>query len=146
MKRYLKGTASLLVGVLGFVVAGIGVTELLDPYVWPSAMLGVPVGVVVGTALLALTYLGVTWWAERQATGTASRKTVRRFWTTVAGFVGFVAGGGIAVAVLASQATGLASAILLAGFPVGILTGALAASLVFRRNWERRSPPASPVE
>lgn len=145
MNKYANGVASLLVGILGFLVVVIGVTELLDPYVWPSLMLGLPVGLVTGIVLVPLTYLSLTYWEERRATGTASQKTVRQFWTTVAAFFGFVAGGGLAVVVLSTQAIGLASAILLAGFPVGIVSGALAAYLVFRRDWDRRSPPASPV-
>lgn len=145
MNKYMRGIASLFVGVLGFLVVGIGVTELLAPYVWPSLMLGLPAGLVAGIALIPLTYLGITYWSERRATGTTSRKTVRRFWTTMAALFGFVAGGGVAVAVLSTQAISLASAILLVGFPVGIVSGALAAYLVFRRDWERRSPPASPV-
>lgn len=145
MNKYVKGLASLVVGVLGFLVVGIGVTELLDPYVWPSLMLGLPVGLVVGIALIPLTYLSLTYREERRATGTASENTVRRFWTTTAALFGFVTGGGLAVVVLSTQAMGLASAILLAGFPVGIVSGVLAAYLVFRRDWERRSPPASPV-
>ena len=144
MYRYLKGVASLTVGALGLVTVGIGVTELLAPYVWPSSMLGLPIGTVFGVALVAITYLGLTYWEERRATGTASRDTVRRFWTTTAGFLGFVTGGGLAV-VVSTQVTGLLSAILLVGLPVGLVSGALAASLVFRRDWERRPPPASPV-
>ena len=145
MNKHVKRLASLFVGVLGFIMVGVGVTELLDPYVWPSLMLGLPVGLVVGIALIPLTYLGITYWDERRATGTGSQNTVRRFWTTTAALVGFVTGGGVAVAVLSTQAMGLASAILLAGFPAGIVSGALAAYLVFRRDWERGSPPASPV-
>jgi hypothetical protein len=144
MNGYVKWLASLFVGILGFLVVGVGVTELLDPYVWPSLMLGLPVGLVVGIAFIPLTYLGLTYWEEGRATGTASRNTVRRFRTTAAAFVGFVAGGGIAVA-LSTQAVGLASAILLAGFPAGIVSGGLAAYLVFRRGRKRRSPPTSSV-
>lgn len=145
MNKYLKAFGSLIVGILGFVVVGIGVTELLDPYIWPSLMLGLPAGLIAGIALIPLTYLGVTYWEERRAAGTASQNTVRRFWATVAALFGFVTGGGLAVVVLSTQAMGLASAMLLAGFPVGIVSGALAAYLVFHRDWKRRSPPASLV-
>jgi len=55
MGKYIKCLGSLLVGVLGFLAVGIGVTEALDPYVWPSAMLGLPAGIVAGAALLPLT-------------------------------------------------------------------------------------------
>lgn len=145
MNNYVKGIASLFVGVLGFVVVGVGVTKLLDPYVWPSLMLGLPLGLVAGIALIPLTYLGVTYWEEQRATGTVSLKTVRRFWTTTATLLGFVAGGGLAVVVLSTQAMGLASAILLGGLPIGIVSGVLVAFLVYRRDWEGRSSPPSPV-
>jgi hypothetical protein len=145
MNNYVKSIASLFVGVLGFVVVGVGVTELLDPYVWPSLMLGLPLGLVAGIALIPLTYLGVTYWEEQRATGTASLKTMRRFWTTTAALLGFVAGGGLAVVVLSTQAMGLASAILLGGLPIGIVSGVLIAFLVYRRDWDGRSPPPSPV-
>lgn len=145
MNKRTKAIASLFVGVLGFFVVGIGVTELLDPHVWPSLMLGLAAGLIVGVALIPLTYLGVTYWEERRATGTGSQDTVRRFRTTAAAFVGFVAGGGIAVAVLSTQATGLASAILLAGLPAGAVSGTLAAYLVFRRDSGRRPPSTSPA-
>jgi hypothetical protein len=145
MNRYSKTAASLLVGVCGFLGVGVAVTELLAPYVWPSVMLGMPVGLVIGIALVPLTYLGVTSWEERRATGAASETTVRRFWTTTAALVGFVVGGGVAVVALATQAVGLASAILLAGLPVGVISGGLAAYLVFRRTQRRRFPPASGV-
>lgn len=144
MHRYAKRVVSLSVGALGFIGVGAGVTELLAPHVWPSVLLGLPVGFVVGVVLVPFTYLGLTYWDERRRTGTASQDTVRRFRTTTAALFGFVTGGGLAV-VLSTQAMGLASAILGVGFPVGILSGALAAYLVFRRDRERRSPPTSPV-
>ena len=145
MDTYWKELTSLSVGLLGFIVVGVSVTELLTPHIWPSAMIGLPVGLVVGAALVSLTYPSLSYWEETRATGRAARNTVRRFWTTAAALVGFVTGGGIAVAVLSTQAVGLASAILFAGVPVGVALGALAAYVVFRRDWDGGSPPASPV-
>ena len=49
--------ASVLVAVLALVVVGIGVTAALDPYVWPSLLVGIPAGV-----LAALVAGGVTYW------------------------------------------------------------------------------------
>ncbi|WP_336037817.1 hypothetical protein [Halobacterium yunchengense] len=146
MHTYAKALVSLAVGLLGLVAVGVAVTALLDPYVWPSLLLGAPAGVVAGVALVPLTYFGLTYWSERRATGSASVRTTRRLWTTVAGVLGFVAGGALATAVLWTQAVGLASAMLLAGLPVGVLASALAAVLAFRRDWSRRSPPGPHAE
>ncbi|MFC4541375.1 hypothetical protein ACFO5R_05485 [Halosolutus amylolyticus] len=144
MNTVLKIAGSLLVGVLGFLAVGIGVTEALAPYVWPSAMLGLPAGLVVGIALAPLTYLGVTYWEERAAAGQVTERTARRFWTTVAAIGGFVGGGGLAMAVLWTQAVGLATAMIFGGLPVGIVTAVLAAYLVSRRDWTGRASPSSP--
>jgi hypothetical protein len=146
MHTYSKVFGSLVVGLFGLLVVGIGVTELLDPYVWPSLMLGIPAGLVAGVALVPLTYWGLTYWEEQRASGTASVKTIRRFWTTAAAVVGFVVGGGLVTMVLWTQATGLATAMLFAGFPAGLVASALAGYFVYRRDWRRPSPPGSPVE
>ncbi|SFC08873.1 hypothetical protein SAMN05444422_104202 [Halobiforma haloterrestris] len=147
MNTVLKLVGSLLVGVLAFLVVGIGVTEALDPYVWPSLMLGLPAGLVAGAALTPLTYLGLTYREEVVATGQPSERTARRFWATLAGIFGFVAGGGLAMGVLSTGAVGLATAMLFGGLPVGIVTAALAAYLVARRDWSgprsTGSPPAN---
>jgi ABC-type uncharacterized transport system permease subunit len=34
--------------VVGFLVVGIATTALLDPYVWPSLVVGIPAGIVAG--------------------------------------------------------------------------------------------------
>src|SRR6056297_3214177 len=107
MGKWIKRLGSLLVSVFGFLAVGIGVTVALEPYIWPSAMLGLPAGVIAGAALFPLTYLGLTYWEERTATGTASPETSRRLWTTVAAILGFLGGGGVAMIVLSTQATGL---------------------------------------
>ncbi|MBZ6496887.1 hypothetical protein [Natrinema longum] len=144
MNTVLKIAGSLFVGVLGVLVVGIGVTEALAPYVWPSAMLGLPAGLAAAIALVPLTYLGLTYREERTATGRPSERTLRRFWATVAAIGGFVGGGGLAMAVLWTQAVGLATAMLVGGLPVGVVIGALAAFLVSRRDWTGRASPGSP--
>ncbi|CQH59289.1 uncharacterized protein HHUB_2941 [Halobacterium hubeiense] len=40
--------ASLLVGAVVFGVVAVGVTALLSEIIWPSAVLGVPAGVLAG--------------------------------------------------------------------------------------------------
>lgn len=54
-RTILAAVGSLLVGGVTFVVVALGVTAALDPYVWPSALLGLPAGAIggVGVAVLA---------------------------------------------------------------------------------------------
>ncbi|SFR63446.1 DUF5518 domain-containing protein [Halogeometricum limi] len=48
--------ASLLAAVVTFAGVGLGVTALLDPYIWPSMLVGIPVGAVTGAAVGVLGY------------------------------------------------------------------------------------------
>jgi hypothetical protein len=48
--------ASLAVGLFVAVVAAVWVSASLDPFIWPSALVGVPTGLVVGAATAALAY------------------------------------------------------------------------------------------
>lgn len=140
MDTFARALVSLVAGVVAAVAVGVGVTALLAPYVWPSALVGLPVGLVAGVATVALAWLGVAYRAERAETGHASATTVRRLWTTLAAVVGFVLGGALAVAVLATQAVGLATALLTGGLPVGLVSAAVAAVLVSRRIRTRERP------
>lgn len=144
MSTVVKLLGSLFVGVVGFLAVGIGVTEALDPYVWPSLMLGLPAGLVAGVALALLAFLGLTYREEVAATGRASERTMRRLRGAVGGILGFVAGGGIAMAILWTQAVGLATAMLFGGLPVGIVVAALAAFLAARRGGADRATAGSP--
>lgn len=144
MNTVVKLVGSLFVGVLGFLAVGIGVTELLDPYVWPSLMLGLPAGIAAGIALVPLTYLGVTYREELAADGGVSERTRRRFWATAAAIAGFVVGGGLAMIALSTMAIGIATAMLFGAVPVGTLAAALAAYVVARRDWAGGVSPGSP--
>ena len=141
MNTLVKSLASLLVGVLAFAVVGVGVTALLDPYVWPSALLGLPAGLVAGTVALPLTYLGLTSWSERRETGRASAKTRRRLRTLVGATAGFLVVGGLSMAVVWTMAVGLATAIVFVGVPAGLLGAVVAGYLAFRRSPVDRQPP-----
>jgi cytochrome bd-type quinol oxidase subunit 2 len=134
---------SLLAGVLAFAAVGVAVTAALDPYVWPSTLLGLPAGVIAGVATVPLVYLGLTARAERAADGRTSDRTRRRLRTTAAGTAGFLLGGGLAFVVLSTQVVGFATALLFGAFPVGLLVAAVAAYLVARRarRGGERSPP-----
>jgi len=145
MNTLVKSLASLLAGVLAFAVVGVAVTELLAPYVWPSAMLGLPAGLVAGTVAVPLTYLGLTVLNERRETGRATARTRRRLRTLAGATAGFLVVGGLAMGVLWTQAVGLAAAMLFVGFPAGLLGAAVAGYLAFRRSPVDHRPPESAV-
>jgi hypothetical protein len=146
MNTLFKSLVSLLAGVLAFAVVGVGVTAALDPYVWPSALLGLPAGLVAGTVALPLTYLGLTYWSEQRETGQASAKTRRRLRTLVGATVGFLVVGGLAMAVVWTMAVGLATAMVFVGVPAGLLGAAVAGYLAFRRSPVDRGPPGSAAQ
>ncbi|MBX0296719.1 hypothetical protein [Haloarcula nitratireducens] len=146
MNTLRKSVVSLFAGVLAFAIVGVGVTEALAPHIWPSAMLGLPAGLVAGLVALPLTYLGLTYRTERRATGRASARTRRRLRTVAGATVGFVVGGGLAMAVVWTQAIGLATAIVFVGFPVAFLSAIVAGYIAFRRSPVDRQPPSSPMQ
>jgi hypothetical protein len=141
MNTLVRSLASLLAGVLAFAVVGVGVTALLDPYVWPSALLGLPAGLVAGTVALPLTYLGLTARGERRETGRVSARTGRRLRTLAGATVGFLVVGGLAMAVVWTMAVSLATAMVFVGFPAGLLGAVVAGYLAFRRSPVDRQPP-----
>ena len=141
MNRLPQALLSVAVGVFVFLGVTIAVTEGLAPFVWPSLMLGVPAGVVAGVAAVPLVFFGIAYRSERRNTGRASERTRRRLSITAAAIGGFVIGSGLTLAVVMTQAIGLATAILVAALPAGLLTAVVAAIVVARRH--RRSARAS---
>ena len=123
---------SLVGGVLAFLLATVVVTELLAPYLWPSLLVGLPVGVAVGLATVPVGYFALRWRAERRTDRGPSASTTRRLRASVAGALGFLAGGALAVGLLWGTGGGLATIVLLGGVPVGLLTAILAAILGWR--------------
>ena len=55
-RRLVTVLASLVAGLVTFLAVGLGVTEVLDPYIWPSALVGLPVGAILGVAVAVLGY------------------------------------------------------------------------------------------
>lgn len=121
---------SLLAGIAAFGLGTVTVTAALDPYVWPSLLVGLPVGVVLGVSTLLVTSVGVAYRDERRDAGTVSVRTRRRLWATLTAVVVGIVVGGAAVAALATQAIGLALA-LVVGLAVGVVAGVVAALLVW---------------
>lgn len=144
MGKLTRAIGSLVVGVLAFVVVGVGITGALAPYIWPSAMLGLPAGLVAGVATAALGYLWFTYRAERASAGQASARTTARLWATLAAVLAFVLVGGAATVVLLAGAVGLAVAMLTGGLPIGVVAAVMAGYIVSRRVRARR-PPRKPA-
>jgi len=137
MNRLPRSLLSVAVGVLVFLGVTVAVTEGLAPYVWPSLMLGVPAGIVAGVAAVPLVFFGIAYRSERRQTGQASARTRRNLLITAAAIGGFVVGSGLALTVAMTQAIGLATAIVVAAIPAGLLTAVIAGIVVARRH--RRS-------
>lgn len=145
MNRLPRALASVAVGIVVFGVLTVAVTEGLAPYVWPSLMLGVPAGGVAGIAAVPLAFFGLTAWAERRQTGRASDRTRRNLSVTVAAVGGFGVGSGLAFVVAMTQTIGLATAILSIALPAGLLTAAVAGSVVARRHHLSAHASTSPT-
>jgi hypothetical protein len=141
MRTILKASVSLLVGFLAFVGIGVSVTEILTPHIWPSAMIGLPTEILAGIVAVSLTYLAVTYWSERQETGPVSVTTQKRIRILIAGLLGFLGAGGLAMAIALTQPVGLAAALLFIGLPAGVSIAVLSGYLAFRQT-RRRSRPS----
>lgn len=48
--------ASLVAGLVTFAIVALAVTAALDPFIWPSALVGLPAGFVVGAAVAVVGY------------------------------------------------------------------------------------------
>jgi hypothetical protein len=144
MNSYLKLLAGLVGGAAAFLAVTVVVTEALNPYVWPSLMLGLPAGLVAGVGTVPVVYFGLSYREERAEFGRASPATVSRLTASLAGVVAFLVVGGVATAAMASVAVGLATALLTVGFPAGLVAAALAAFLASRRV-RGSAPPNGPA-
>lgn len=144
MDKLTRVIGSLIAGTVASVAVGVGVTEALAPYVWPSAMLGLPAGIVAGVAAAALGFLWLTARTERARVGRASSRTTSRLWATGAAVLAFVLVGGAATFVLAAGSVGVATALLTGGLPIGLVAAALAGYLTSRRI-RTRNPPGEPT-
>jgi hypothetical protein len=104
-------------------------------------MIGLPTEILAGIVAVSLTYLAVTYWSERQETGPVSVTTQKRIRILIAGLLGFLGAGGLAMAIALTQPVGLAAALLFIGLPAGVSTAVLSGYLAFRQT-RRRSRPS----
>ncbi len=135
MRLLVRLTVSLLVGGLGGLFVAVAVTATLDPYVWPSALVGLPVGAAVAAALSALSYVGLAVRAERQ-TGGVTLRTRRRSRATLAAIAGAGIGAGLGVVLAWRQALGVATGLLAFGVPGGAIGAVVGAMIVYWRSRE----------
>lgn len=142
---------SLLAGALAFLVVFVGLTAALDPYVWPSALVSLPIAVVLGGLTAVLTSATLAYRAARAADGAgthrpdADRARTRMF-AVLAAVVAFLVAGVIAAALAGTVLTfSYLAAVLFVGFPVGLLAAVLAGvATVFRRSrGAGETPPAA---
>jgi membrane protein implicated in regulation of membrane protease activity len=56
-----------LLGLVSLFGVGLVVTAYLEPYVWPSLLVGVPAGLVAGVLVTVVSYWLLTRWQRRAA-------------------------------------------------------------------------------
>jgi len=136
MRSLARLVVSLFVGALGGLFVAVAVTAVLDPYLWPSAIVGLPVAVLVGVALVALSHAGLTLQAERRAGGVTAQ-TRRRSWATLAAVLGGGIGVGLGTVIAWRQALGVAAGVLAFGLPGGVIGAIVGVALVYWRSRSR---------
>jgi len=142
---------SLLAGAAAFLVVFVGLTAALDPYVWPSALVSLPIAVVLGGGTAVLTAAGLASRAARTAaaSGTDGPDVDRartRFVAVLVGLGAFLVAGTLAAALAGTVLTvSYLAAVLFVGFPVGLLAAVLAgvATVSRRSRGAEGTPPAA---
>ncbi|MFP4217836.1 MAG: hypothetical protein ACLFR6_03215 [Salinarchaeum sp.] len=127
---------SLFICALGGLFVTAAATAVLDPYLWPSAIVGLPVGAFVAVAPMALSHAGLTLQAERQAGGVTER-TRRRSWATLAAILGGGIGVGLGVIIAWRQALGVAAGLLAFGLSGSVIGALVGVALVYWRSLVR---------
>ncbi|WP_332897745.1 hypothetical protein [Haladaptatus sp. CMSO5] len=111
-------------GVFVGLVAGFGsgllVTAWLDPLIWPSLFVGIPVGLTVAVGATLATYAILARRTERRG-GDLTQRTATRMWAAVAGLVGVGVLALLAVGVVAVGELGVGVGLLAFGFPLWYL-------------------------
>lgn len=71
-RRLVTVLLSLVAGLVAFVAVGLGLTEVIDPYIWPSALVGLPVGAILGVAVAVMGHhVLTTRWRRRGDDGSS---------------------------------------------------------------------------
>jgi hypothetical protein len=133
--------ASLLAGAVAFVVVFVGLAAALDPYVWPSALVALPIALALGVATVVLADVGLRYRAARaapDATADGIDRARARFLGALAGTAAFLVVGTLA-AVVAGTVLTFSSlvAVLFVGFPAGLFAAVLVALTALVRRGRR---------
>lgn len=137
----LYAAVSMFVGLGTGFVSGLLVTAWLDPLIWPSLFVGIPVGVTVAIAVTLATYPILARRAERRV-GEQSQRTATRMWAAISGLAGLGMLALLAVGVVAFGELGVGVGLLAFGFPLWYLVcvGGAFAFLGARRRTKREQP------
>jgi hypothetical protein len=138
MNRIVRIVAALVVGVVGFLAVGLAVSVVLDPYVWPSLFVGLPVGFASGVAAAVLSYAGLTYLSERDSEGTISPATAERLWAAIAAVGGFLLASIVTVVAATVLALPVATTMLTIWLPLSLVGAAVAAFVGMRAARQRR--------
>jgi hypothetical protein len=133
MQKIAHGGLSVIAGVFAFVGVGVGVTELLAPHIWPSALLGLPAGLLAGAVTIPLAYLSIAYLGERRARGHASKRTRRRLRLLGGALSAFLLGGGLALLLLLAANIGIATGMVFSG-GVGVVVAAAVVGFLASRQ------------
>ncbi|WP_338726869.1 hypothetical protein [Haladaptatus sp. DJG-WS-42] len=132
---------SVFVGLVAGFGSGLLVTAWLDPLVWPSVFVGLPVGATIAVATALATYAILARRAERRV-DELTQRTATRMWAAVAGLAGIGVLALLAVGAVALGELGVGVGLLAFGFPLWYLV-CVAGAFAFlgaRRRTKRDQP------
>jgi uncharacterized membrane protein len=142
MNTLSKTLVSLAVGLLAFLATGIAVTAVLDSHVWPSLLVGVPVGVTVGvTAFLAT--VATLRYRERRRSGDLDASVVAAYRAAVVAVATCLVVVPLGTAAIVFDVGEFGIAILVFGLPACVLVAAVVAYVTVRRTVPAGRPPTA---
>lgn len=142
MNTLSKTLASLAVGLLAFLATGIAVTAVLDPYIWPSLLVGAPVAVTVGvTALLAT--VATLRYRERRRADALGVGAVAAYRAAVVAVATCLVVVPVGTAAIVFDVGEFGIAVLVFGLPASVLVAAVVAYVTARRTAPDRRPPTA---
>lgn len=142
MSTLSKTLVSLVVGLLAFLATGIAVTAVLDPYIWPSLLVGAPVAVTVGATALFATVATLRY-RERRRVGTLDAGAVAAYRAAVVAVATCLVVVPLGTAAVVFDVGELGIAVLVFGLPASVLLAAVVAYVTVRRTVPARRPPTA---